>query len=351
MQNEWIISPEDPILVTGSNGFIGVQVVQTLIQYGFRNIRCFVRPSSDTSRLEKSAHSTNPATIRIIKGDLLSPEACVRASKDIAVVFHLATVSSRSYAGVFMGTVISTRNLLDANLKNSNLRRFLNVSSLAVYSNREIRRGRVLDETCQVDSEPESRYDAYAYGKIKQDELLLEYGKKFKIPYVIVRPGAVYGPGKAGITGRVGIDTFGMFLHLGGRNRIPFTYVDNCAEAIVLAGLRKGVESNVFNIIDDELPTSRWFLRMYKKNVCPLRSLSIPYSMIYMLCFLWEKYSKWSRGQVPPIFNRSRCITEWGGNLYSNNKTKELLGWKQKVDLAEAMKRYFEYQKANRGGI
>ena len=36
-----------------------------------------------------------------------------------------------------------------------------------------------------------------------------------------------------------GIDTFGVFLHLGGSNTIPFTYVDNCAEAIALAGLRR----------------------------------------------------------------------------------------------------------------
>ncbi len=65
----------------------------------------------------------------------------------------------------------------------------------------------------------------------------MEYGEKRGLPYVIVRPGVVYGPGIKGIHGRIGIDTFGPFLHLGGSNRIPLTYMDNCAEAIVLAGL------------------------------------------------------------------------------------------------------------------
>src|SRR5205807_994577 len=82
----------------------------------------------------------------------------------------------------------------------------------------------------------------YCYAKVKQDELVTDYGKKFGIPYVIVRPGSVYGPGKEQITGRVGIGTFGVFLHLGGSNTIPLTYVDNCVDAIVLAGLKKGVE-------------------------------------------------------------------------------------------------------------
>ena len=103
-----------------------------------------------------------------------------------------------------------------------------------------------------------------------------EYGRRFGIPYVILRPGAAYGPGDRGITGRVGIDTFGVFLHLGGSNRIPLTYVDNCAEAIVLAGLVKGVDGEVFNVVDDDLPTSRNFLRRYKKSVRSFRSLYIP---------------------------------------------------------------------------
>ena len=58
---------------------------------------------------------------------------------------------------------------------------------------------------------------------------------------------------------------FGIFLHLGGSNPIPFTYVDNCADAIVLAGLTPGVDGEVFNVVDDNLPTSRQFLRLYKQ--------------------------------------------------------------------------------------
>src|ERR1019366_2765830 len=191
------------------------------------------------------------------------------------------------------------------------LRRFVNISSFAVYTNAQKPHGRLLDETCPVEAHPELRGDAYSFAKVKQDELVMEYCGKFGLPYVIVRPGYVYGPGKKAITGRVGITSFGPFLHLGGSNTIPFTYVDNCAEAIVLAGLAKGVDGEPFNFVDDDLPSSRQFLRLYKKNAKHFKSIYVPHLISYAFCYLWEKYSEWSEGQLPPVFNRRRWATDW----------------------------------------
>ena len=242
---------------------------------------------------------------------------------------------------------MTTRNLLDATFQSGSLKRFLNVSSFAVYSNWKIKRHGLLDETCEVENHLVEKYEAYTFAKVRQEELVRDYGRKHHIPYVIVRPGAVYGPGKAEITGRVGIDTFGFFLHLGGANQIPLTYVDNCAEAIVLAGIVKSVDGETFNIVDDYLPSSRQFLKMYKKNVGYFKSLYVPYRMFYLFCYLWEKYSSWSRGQLPPAFNRWRCSGYWKGNRYSNEKLKTRLGWKPKVSFEEGSRRYFEYCKLN----
>ena len=46
------IAPQDRILVTGAAGFIGAHVVESLVERGFRNIACFVRPSSDLAAIE-----------------------------------------------------------------------------------------------------------------------------------------------------------------------------------------------------------------------------------------------------------------------------------------------------------
>jgi 2-alkyl-3-oxoalkanoate reductase len=178
---------------------------------------------------------------------------------------------------------------------------------------------------------------------LKQDELVHEYATKYGMPYVVLRPGAVYGPGKGDITARVGIGTFGVFLHLGGRNRIPFTHVRNCAEAIVLAGITAGVDGQVFNVIDDGLPTSRQFMSGYQKHVRRMMYLPVPYRVFYVFCTLWEKHSRWSEGQLPAVFNRQRCAAYWKGNRYSNRKLKELVGWQPRVSTSEGVRAYYDY--------
>jgi nucleoside-diphosphate-sugar epimerase len=341
-ENDLIIGFKDRILITGSNGFIGSRVVETLLRHGFVNLRCFVRPSGDLAALNRIIHSFDNADIELVTGNLLSRDDCKRAVEGVSVIFHLAAGIEKSFSGAYMNSVIATRNLLDATLQNGGLKRFVNVSSFAVYSGMNIRRGSLLDETCKVETHPWLRGEAYCYGKVKQDELLLEYNRKHNVPYVILRPGAVYGPGKNALSGRIGIDTFGIFLHLGGSNRIPLTYVDNCAEAMVLAGIKKGVDGEVFNIVDDDLPTSRAFLKLYKKNVKSFRSIYIPKWASYSLCYLWEKYSKRSEGQLPPVFNRSRWGAEWKGHAYSNDKLKKMLGWAPNVPFDRASRLFFD---------
>ena len=340
----FIIKRDDPILITGATGFIGSRLVENLLNRGFRNLRCFVRPSSATSRIEAlSSHCRDGARVDVIPGNLLSLDDCVTAAKDVGGIFHLAAArGEKSFPDAFMNSVVTTRNLLEATRLNRCLRRFVNVSSFAVYTNTQKPTWRLLDESCPIEKHPAQRGDAYCFAKIKQEEIVSEYGKRFGIPHVIVRPGYVYGPGNEGITGRVGIGTFGVFLHLGGSNRVPFTYVDNCADAIALAGLKQGVDGEVFNVVDDNLPSSRQFLRQYKRSVRPFKSIYVPHALSYGLCYLWELYSKWSEGQLEPTFNRRTWHSYWKKSRYSNAKIKTRLGWMQKVATQDGFRRYFE---------
>jgi nucleoside-diphosphate-sugar epimerase len=340
----FIIGPDDRILVTGAAGFIGSRVLQCLLDRGLRNLVCFVRPSSELARIDAIIERRPPgARIEVLKGNLLSREDCEAASKDVALIFHLAAgIGEKSFPDAFLNSVVTTRNLLDASLRCARLRRFVLVSSFAVYSNCQKPQGRLLDESCPIEDRPELRGEAYCFAKIKQEQVVTEYGKNRGIPYVLVRPGSVYGAGQGAITGRVGIGAFGSYLHLGGSNTIPFTYVDNCAEAIMLAGLVKGVDGEAFNVVDDDLPSSRQFLRLYKKNAKHIKSIYVPHLISYAFCYLWEKYSQWSEGQLPPVFNRRRWHTDWKKTRYSNEKLKLRLGWVPKVPIAEGMRRYFE---------
>ena len=341
---DFIAEKNELILVTGASGFIGSRLVQSLLDRGFRNIRCFTRPSSNKARVDAlSSLRRDSARVEVIKGNLLSPEDCIAATQAAAVIFHLAAGrGEKSYPDAFMNSVVTTRNLLEASARHKCLKRFVNISSFSVYSNRKKRIHRLLDEACPMEERPALRGEAYCFAKAEQDEIVAEYGNRFGIPYVIVRPGQVYGPGNEGITARVGISTFGVFLHLGGSNKIPFTYVDNCVEAIALAGLKKGIDGETFNVVDDDLPSSRKFLRLYKLNVKNFTSLYVPHVLSYALCYLWEKYSTWSEEQLPPAFNRRKWHAYWKKTRYSNEKLKIRVGWTPKVRTEEGLRLFFE---------
>jgi nucleoside-diphosphate-sugar epimerase len=344
MENDIIIKHNDRILITGASGFIGPKLIEKLLEYGFNKLICFVRPSSDVTKLDIIVHKYRDLDLQIIRGNLLVPDDCKRATDGVAIVYHLAVgTGDKSYPNAFLNSVVTTRNLIESLKDNRGLKRFVNVSSFSVYSPINMRRGALLDESCPLEQEPQLRCEAYCYGKLKQDELVLKYGNNCGLPYVIMRPGVVYGPGKSGLSGRVGTGIFGVYLNLGGSNIIPLTYVDNCADAIALSGFTPRVEGEIFNIVDDDLPTARKLLLLYKKNVRSFTSFYVPHAISYFFCILWEKYSNWSDGQLPPVFNRRLWAAYWKGNQYSNKKLKNLLGWKQKVPTAVGLKRYFEF--------
>src|SRR5260370_1087834 len=184
----FIVGRDDLILVTGATGFIGSRLVENLLERGFRNLRCFTRASSDVARVEAlSARHRNGTRVEVIKGNLLSHEDCAAAAKDVAIIFHLAAArGEKSFPDAFLNSVVTTRNLLEACLRHRSVRRFVNVSSFAVYSNTQKPSWRLLDESCPVEKRPQLRGDAYCFAQVNLCSPLLRI-------CALLRVGAIFG--------------------------------------------------------------------------------------------------------------------------------------------------------------
>src|SRR5260370_40973454 len=129
-----IAGSNDLILLTGATGFIGRRVVGALLDLGFRNLRCLTRPSSNMDGLDAVLRAQeNSAQVEIMTGNLLSTEDCATAAKGVTVGFELAAgKGEKSFPDAFANSVVTTRNLLDSCFDKGGVRRFLNMSSLAV---------------------------------------------------------------------------------------------------------------------------------------------------------------------------------------------------------------------------
>jgi len=330
------------ILVTGAGGFLGKLIVERLLAHGQTEIRCMLRDTSKAKGLEEIAQRFPDARLEMVAVNLRNPAEIGSAVAGCEMVIHAAAALKGSPAEMFMDSVVASRNLLDAVAPLSNQMkqiRVVLVSSFGAMGVSQLGRGAMVDEATPMETHPEWR-DVYSYSKLRQEQLFWEYRERFGFELVVLRPGVIYGPGGGHFSNRVGLNLFGTFLHLGGGNLLPLTYVENCAEAIVVAALHPGADGQIYNVVDDDLVTSRQYLALYKKNVRPMRSVPVPYFALMWASKAVEGYSRRSKGQLPAIFTPYKTRAMWGGNKFSNAKLKSI-GWKPLLSTQESLGRAF----------
>lgn len=333
------------ILITGATGFLGQRVVKSLLERKQDKVRCFVRETTSDDYFEPLIKEAGGGELELFKGNFNNIADLEKALKGVDSVIHLASVKAGSVPVQIANNVVLSENLFQV-CKTSNIKRFLLCSSLGVIKASEMKKGAVIDEHCQIDDKPELR-DPYSHSKIVQENLAWQYYEKEKLPLVVVRPSVIFGPPDSILTPRVGLNLFGFFFHMGGSNVLPLTYKDNCADAIVEASYKSGIEGEVFHITDDNLPTSKEVLQLYKQNVKPINTIPFPHFLLKQASRVNHWYSKRTNDHIPPVFTPYKVDTMWKGHKYSNAKAKELLGWLPKIEMREALELTLQYEVKN----
>jgi nucleoside-diphosphate-sugar epimerase len=213
------------ILVTGSTGFIGSRMVDTLVRQGQR-VRVLLRPESRSASLP--GYYKGVEEVRAAYGDR---EALGRAVSGVASIIHLAGVTKAvDEAGFAEGNVTPVENLLEAVKRhNPGLRRFLLVSSLAAMGPASSPTPGVRESDCP------NPVSAYGRSKLLGEEAARRLAGS--VPLTIVRPPAVYGQGDRDILEVFAMMKKGYLLSAGPgkRQRFSMIHVEELIRGILLA--------------------------------------------------------------------------------------------------------------------
>ena len=323
--------------VTGGAGFLGRQVVGRLLAEG-HHVVCLLRARSNADNLRADAAVPGVrGTLDVVRGHIGRHDTYSDALAGSDVVYHIAAEMKGAVAVLFMTNVVGTRALIAA-ARGAHIGRFVLVSSLGVYAATGVSAGGTLDESVPLDPQPHLR-DPYSYSKIAEEKVAWEAHRTQGLPLVVIRPGVIYGPGRDWITSRTGLRLDTVLLKLGGRQVVPYTYVDNCAEAVFRAGLVADIEGQAFNIIDDDPPTVNALVRRYKREIGRLRVVPIPLWAIGTVSGLFEWYNKYSNGQLPAVLTRYKSAAMWKRLRFANEKAKRALGWTPSTTFEQGLRR------------
>jgi len=324
------------ILVTGASGFLGRHIVAQAVQRG-HDVRAQVRPVSGVSALGWEDHPN----IEVVRADLRSKAGLSQLVEGVDVVVSNAACKAGDFYTQFAGTVITTENILGA-MAATGVKRLVTVSTFSVYDYLKLNDCALLDEDSPLDANPADR-DEYAQTKLAQEEIAREFAKEHEGKVTVIRPGVVYGKDNL-YTARLGMGLGSTrMLLVGAGTPLPITYVENCAQAILYAAEKEQAVGQTYNIIDDDLPTHRQYLRALNNHQKPkIKSIPLPWLVMRFLAALALGVNNLflgGRAKVPSILRPAALHARCKPLKYTNKLIKDSLGWSPKFDVDEAMTR------------
>ena len=314
------------VLVTGASGFIGLSVVNSLINKGcFVRAACRIEPHFDNDWHHYEWRYYDLLEKNINYTELLN---------DIDVVIHLAaqvhvlnSVSKETLDGYNYVNAKGTENLACA-AANNNVRKFIFMSTIKVCGESSI--DLQFNSSCDVNPN-----DPYAISKLNAENSIIKRCADTDMSYVIIRTPLVYGP-------RVGANFLRLMSLVSRDYPLPFKsvdnkrsliYVDNLADIVACCMKNENAQNKIYLVKDAELSTPeliRAIAMAFRKRV---RMFSVPTKILKGFAYICGMRNQMCR------------LTD--SLILDDNPVRKDLSWVPVYSLEEALKKTVDWYQSN----
>lgn len=314
------------VLITGGNGLLGRHAVAALEERG-DSVRVLALPAEDASALEERG-------VPVHRGDIRRPETLTAAMSGVDAVLHLAGMMGvwRPMADYHAVNVTGAENVGRAALVEG--ARVVHVSSWTVY-------GMDLGAPAHEAFPLNPFREPYAVTKAAGDEAVQRMIAEDGLRAVIVRPGTFFGPGDRLHFGRMA-DRLraGKGVIVGaGDNALPFVYVSDVVQGLLLALDDDRALGHAYNISNDCPLTQEQFLCAIAREIgANPPHVHIPYQPLYAAGYVAERAAVLTRSKRQPIVTRLGVKLFGTDNRHAIDKARRELGFSPRVNLEEGVR-------------
>ncbi len=325
--------PPEKVLVTGGGGFLGKAIVRRLIERGdaVRSLARNFYPELQALGVEQ------------VQGDLSDSDIVSKACADRDVVFHTAAKPPPwgKYDDYFQTNVVGTQNVVDACLHHRTPR-LVHTSTPSVIFNGDNLEG--VDESFPYPD----RFNAdYPRTKALAEQRVVAATRK-QLKAIILRPHEIWGPEDPHFVPRL-LARAKKLKQIGdGQNRVDTIYIDNAAEAHVLAAdkLKENPQlaGNIYFITQDE-PIPAWEMINAILKAAGLEPVKgkIPFRVAWIigavLEFIYKTFHISGEPQMTRFLAEAVATSHW----FDISAAKNDLGYQPRVTSQEGLKRLEEW--------
>ena len=305
------------VSLTGATGFLGGHIADACRRRGW-TVRAIVRPGN---------RKPVPGDVDVREAALASPEALAAAFEGCDAVIHTAGLVRTARPDAFQHVnVDGTRAVVEA--ANMVQARLVHVSSLAAMGTGTV------DRPVREDDPPRP-VNAYGRSKLAAEEVVRDTAT---VPWIILRPCAVYGPGDRGFLPLARLARRGLFpLATAASTPFSFVYADDVAEAVARA-LESSVSDDAVFVAHARSHTAEALLRSLAHELAqPYSPLRVPRVLLRAAAAAGDL--QWLTGRAPWLDRSRLAELSAEGFVCDVSRARERLGFVASVDLSEGLHR------------